>query len=95
MKKNPLSKQTTFAAVGAGSAMLTGRLVQSMLDKGYRRYSHREKVPDPMSRDTPWMQAILWTAATAAIVAVAQMSATRGIQSKLDGGKRKRPKLRR
>lgn len=95
MKIKPISKQTTFAAVGAGTAMITGRVVQGVLDSGYRRVSGRKKIPDPTSRQTPWMTAILWTAATAALVAVAQLAATRGIEAGWDKKKGKRGRLRR
>ncbi len=73
-----MNQKTTWMVVGAGSAMLAASAVQSVLDAGWRAVTDDEPPADPMARGVSWRDALIWAAASAAAVAVAQMLARRG-----------------
>ena len=72
------SRKTTWLLVGAGAAMVAGRLVERGLDKGWRAVRHED--PPEMGRrgDSSWPAALAWTAISAAAVAAVQLAARRG-----------------
>jgi hypothetical protein len=71
------SRKTTWLLVGAGAAMVAGRLVERGLEKGWRTVRH-EDPPDPLKRGDSWPAALAWTAISAAAVAAVEMAARRG-----------------
>ena len=77
MKKKDKNK-ATWALVGAGSAMLAGRLVDQALGHSYRAFYSDDPPEDVEIRDFSWLKAMAWTAGTAAVVSMAQMAAKRG-----------------
>jgi hypothetical protein len=71
------SRKAMWMAVGAGSAVLAGAVVERSLDAGWRAVT--EKPPNkPESLKTGWKDALVWTAASAILVGVAQIAARRG-----------------
>jgi hypothetical protein len=72
------SRKTTWLLVGAGAAMVAGRLVERGLDQGWRAVKH-EDPPEMGSRgESSWPAALAWTAISAAAVAAVQLAARRG-----------------
>lgn len=77
MKKNDRQK-AAWALVSAGSATLTGLLVFQAMSRSYKAYYSDDPPQDPTARDFSWLEAMVWTAASAAVVGMAQMAAVRG-----------------
>lgn len=71
------SRKTTWLLVGAGAAMVAGRLVERGLEKGWRAARH-EDPPDQLKRGDSWPAALAWTAISAATVAAVELVARRG-----------------
>jgi hypothetical protein len=65
-------------ALGAGSAMAAGALVQYSLDAGWRKVKSDDPPASPPERGRGWSEAIIWTAATAMVAALTQVLAKRG-----------------
>ncbi|HEV7594839.1 MAG TPA: DUF4235 domain-containing protein [Gemmatimonadaceae bacterium] len=89
------SRKTTWLLVGAGAAMVAGRLVERGLDKGWRAVRH-EDPPDAGRRvQSSWPAALAWTAISGAAVAAVQLAARRGAHVGLRRltGKRMPPNL--
>ena len=74
-KMNP--RKATWLLVGAGAAMVTGRLVERGLDAGWRTMKHEDPPEKPWRSDAGWPQALAWTALSAAAVATAELVARR------------------
>ena len=72
-KMNP--RRATWLLVGAGAAMVAGRLVERGLDSGWRAW-RGEDPPDRRS-DAKWSTALAWTALSAATVATVELVARR------------------
>ena len=70
------SRRTTWLLVGAGAAMVAGRLVERGMDSGWRAWKH-EDPPERPWRGKNWPQALAWTALSAAAVATAELVARR------------------
>jgi len=68
-------RRTAWLLVGAGAAMVAGRLVDRGLEKGWRSWQDDDP-PDP-KRDS-WSKALAWTALSGAAVATAELVARRG-----------------
>ena len=66
----------TVAAAGAGYAASKG--TQLLLNKSYEKARGTDAPVDPLARGTSWPTVIAWSAATAVIVALAQVAAQRG-----------------
>ncbi|HEY1951306.1 MAG TPA: DUF4235 domain-containing protein [Gemmatimonadaceae bacterium] len=77
MKKKVNSRKATWLLVGAGAAMVAGRLVERGLDSGWRALKHEEPPEKPWRSDESWPQALAWTALSAAAVAAAELVARR------------------
>jgi Protein of unknown function (DUF4235) len=78
-RKRNSRQRTTWLLVGAGAAMVAGRLMERGMDKGWRAWRH-EDPPQPEKlwrRDEGWPQALAWTALSAAAVATAELVARR------------------
>jgi len=69
------SRRTTWLLVGAGAAMVAGRLMERGLDSGWRAWKDEE--PPTFKRGDSWSQALAWTALSAAVVATAELVARR------------------
>ena len=75
MKRKDNSRKTTWLLVGAGAAMVAGRLMDRGLTKGWRAW--RDEEPPSFKRGDGWSQALAWTALSAAAVATAELVARR------------------
>ena len=73
------SRRATWLLVGAGAAMVAGRLVERGMDKGWRAWKHEDPphTDKVWRRDEGWPQALAWTALSAAAVATAELVARR------------------
>jgi hypothetical protein len=81
LKKNKMNpRKATWLLVGAGAAMVTGRLVERGLDSGWRALKHEDPPEKPWHSETSWPQALAWTALSAAAVATAELVARRSAQ---------------
>ncbi len=74
----PGARKATWLAVGAGSSFLAAAMVEKSLNAGYRAVTSRRPPTEPESLKTSWRQALLWTAVSALLVGLAQISAKRG-----------------
>ena len=72
------SRKTTWLLVGAGAAMVAGRLVERGMEKGWRAV--RDEDPPDLGRrgESSWPATLAWTALTAATVAAVELAARRG-----------------
>ena len=78
-KQKMESRRTTWLLVGAGAAMVAGRLVERGMDSGWRAWKD-EDPPEKPWRGKNWPQALAWTALSAAAVATAELVARRSAQ---------------
>src|SRR6476469_1056244 len=74
-KINP--RRAAWLLVGAGAAMVAGRLVERGLDRGWRAWKGEEPPEKPWRSDEGWPTALAWTALSAAAVATAELVARR------------------
>ncbi|MDQ6689970.1 MAG: DUF4235 domain-containing protein [Gemmatimonadota bacterium] len=72
------SQKTTWLLIGAGAAMVAGRLVERGLESGWRRVKHEEPPERPWKRGESWPAALAWTAISTATVAAVELAARRG-----------------
>jgi hypothetical protein len=72
------SRKTTWLLVGAGAAMVAGRLVERGLDGGWRAVKHEDPPELSWKRGGSWPTALAWTAISAATVAAVELAARRG-----------------
>lgn len=78
MTRKHLSRQSMWALVGAGSAILASAVVERSLDAAWRAVNDEEPPMDPGLPSFTWPRALLWTAASGTAIAVAQLVARRG-----------------
>ena len=72
------SRKTRWLLVGAGAAMVAGRLVERCLDSGWRAVKHEDPPELSRKRGESWPAALAWTALSAAAVAAVELAARRG-----------------
>jgi hypothetical protein len=75
VKRKDNSRKTTWLLVGAGTAMVAGRLMDRGLERGWRSWKDEE--PPSFKRGDSWSKALAWTALSAAAVATAELVARR------------------
>lgn len=75
---NQAASKAVWMAVGAGSAVVAGAIVERSLNAGWRAVTSKQPPNRPESLKTRWREALIWTAASAVLVGVAQISARRG-----------------
>ncbi len=79
MKRNKLlSDENLWKMAAAGSAMIAGTLVRSLVTKGWKAATHKNPPVNPASNETNWQEALTWTIATSVAVGIAQLVAKRG-----------------
>lgn len=76
-KQKTNSRRTAWLLVGAGAAMVAGRLVERGLDTGWRKWKDEDPPEKPWRGGDSWPQALAWTALSAAAVATAELVARR------------------
>lgn len=69
------SRKTTWLLVGAGAAMVAGRVVERGLEGGWRAAKNEDP---PSERHDSWPAALAWAAMSAATVAAVELVARRG-----------------
>jgi hypothetical protein len=74
-KMNP--RRATWLLVGAGAAMVAGRLVERGMESGWRAWKGEDPPEKPWRSGEAWPQALAWTALSAAAVATAELVARR------------------
>lgn len=72
------SRKTTWLLVGAGAAMVAGRLMERGLEGGWRAIRHEDPPEHPWEAGEGWPSALAWTAISAAAVAAVELAARRG-----------------
>src|SRR3981081_2571945 len=72
------SRKTTWLLVGAGAAMVAGRLVERGLEGGWRAVKHEDPPEHPGESGDSWPAALAWAAMSAATVAAVELVARRG-----------------
>src|ERR1700750_1307595 len=72
-KMNP--RRATWLLVGAGAAMVAGRLVERGMETGWRAWKGEDPPEKPWRSGEAWPQALAWTALSAAAVATAELVA--------------------
>ena len=78
IKTEFLSRKATWLLVGAGAAMVAGRLVERGLDTGYRAIKDEDPPERPWRGGQSWPVALGWVALSAGAAAAAQLAAKRG-----------------
>ncbi|MFN2636570.1 MAG: DUF4235 domain-containing protein [Gemmatimonadaceae bacterium] len=91
MREKFISRKATWLLVGAGAAMVAGRLVERGLDSGYRAIRDNDPPEQPWKRGQSWPAALAWAAISAGAVAAAQLAARRGAHLGLQQLTGKRP----
>ncbi len=89
MKWKSNSRRTTWLLVGAGAAMVAGRLIERSLDSGWRAW--KDEDPPSFERGDSWSKALAWTALSAAAIGTAELVARRGAHLGLRQLTSKRP----
>ena len=69
------SRRTTWLLVGAGAAMVAGRLMDRGMEKGWRAW--KDEDPPSFTGGDSWSKALAWTALSAAAIATAELVARR------------------
>jgi len=89
VKRKDNSRKATWLLVGAGTAMVAGRLMDRGLETGWRAWKDEE--PPSFKRGDSWSKALAWTALSAAAIATAELVARRGADLGLKQLTGKRP----
>jgi hypothetical protein len=77
VKHKTNSRRATWLLVGAGAAMVAGRLVERGMESGWRAWKDEDPPQKPWRRGESWPQSLAWTALSAAAVATAELVARR------------------
>src|SRR4028119_850772 len=80
-QKKLLKKDEIWGLVAAGSAMLAGMAIRSLLNRSWKAIIKKDPPLDPGARDTSWKEALAWTIASSVAVGVAQVIARRGAET--------------
>jgi hypothetical protein len=72
------SRRATWLLVGAGAAMVAGRLVERGLETGWRAVRDEDPPERPWKRGESWPAALAWAAMSAAAVGAVELLARRG-----------------
>ena len=70
-------RRATWLLVGAGAAMVAGRLVERGMETGWRAWKGEDPPEKPWRSGEAWPQALACTALSAAAVATAELVARR------------------
>lgn len=73
------AEKTAWKIAGTGSAIIAGIAVRKVLMAIWKKAKHADPPSNPASRDTQWIEALTWSAATGVGVGVARMVAARGM----------------
>jgi hypothetical protein len=76
--KSLFSNQDVYKLALAGSTVVVGTAVKSLLNTSWKTVAKRNPPLNPASADTSWKEALLWTIVSSAAIGVAQLLARRG-----------------
>ena len=65
--------------IGIATGVVTRKASAAVLDKVWRKTKKTEPPADPASPETPWVEALLWAAASGMAVGVARLVTTKGV----------------
>ena len=65
--------------IGIATGIVVRKASMKALDAVWRRTKHSEPPADPASPGTPWMEALLWAAASGIAVGVGRLVTTKGV----------------
>lgn len=72
-----VDRDTAWAAVAAGAAMIGGAAVRQALHQAWKLARDEDPPLDPSSRDVEWRDAIIWTLATGVGIGLGRLIARR------------------
>lgn len=72
------NRRLAWTAVAASAGYAASRGTELLLNKSFEKARGRKAPVDPLARGTSWPMVIAWSAATAVVVALAQVAAQRG-----------------
>lgn len=76
-KMDPVTQGVAWMLVSAGTTMLARRALDTAFTRGWRAVTRREP-PGRPGRHAGWPEVLVWTATTAAAVAVVELLAREG-----------------
>lgn len=72
IQKDSNNKLYLRRALISGSIMLSSYLMKQGLEAGYKKLSGKDAPKNPKRQDSSWMEALLWAAATGAVLGLAK-----------------------
>lgn len=77
------SSRTPWGLIAVASAIAAGLATRSALNAGYRATAGREPPTDPSEADTGWREALIWAAASGAVLGISKTVVKGGAQEGL------------
>jgi hypothetical protein len=71
------AEQKLFNAMAAAAAIVAGIAARKMVKAAWQKKYHEDPPQNPADRDTSWREALMWSAATGAVIGVTRMVARR------------------
>lgn len=71
------AEQKAFNAMSAVAAVVAGLAARKMVKAAWQKKYHEEPPENPANRDTAWREALMWSAATGAVIGITRMVARR------------------
>lgn len=75
---NLFTKDNAWKVVAAGSALLAGAVVRSVLNSSWKAVTKNDPPLNPASAETTWREALVWTVASSVAIGLVQLVARRG-----------------
>jgi hypothetical protein len=76
--KSLISNQDIYKLALAGSTMVVGTAVKSLLNTSWKSFAKKDPPLNPAAAETSWKEAIMWTIVSSAAIGLAQLVARRG-----------------
>lgn len=76
--KSLFSNQDVYKLAVAGSAVVVGAAIKSLLNTSWKSVAKKNPPLNPAAADTTWKEAIVWTIVSSAAIGLAQLLARRG-----------------
>jgi hypothetical protein len=74
----PKTQQRLFNAMSATAAIVAGIAARNLVKAAWQKKFDEEPPQNPADRATAWREALMWSAATGAVIGVTRMLARRG-----------------
>jgi hypothetical protein len=78
---SPDPRKVLWMGVAAGAAALASYAVKKGLEQAWRAAMHEDPPLEPADPRVPWRDAIIWTAASGALLGVGQLLARRATEA--------------